>query len=215
MLIVSLTVAISTPCAGLEISRIAGCRGGDVLKLRGDIERGDYLKFRSFFSPQRRIVGLDLDSTGGSLYEGVRIAALTHQKGLSTYVANECDSACAFIFLLGRKRYVSKDAKIGVHAVGNDYGGEDTGTRRDTIEFARISAKLGIPSSTIGKMVATPPRKITFLDRNDLSALKVIVRDPFTKAGGSNALTCSPGPQTGAAPIARVETSAAAKSSSN
>src|SRR5262245_60593155 len=96
LLIVSLSMTISTPCAGLEISRVAGCAGGDVLKLRGDIERGDYLKFRSFFSSGRRIVGLDLESTGGSLYEGVRIAALTYEKRLSTYVAKECDSACAF-----------------------------------------------------------------------------------------------------------------------
>jgi hypothetical protein len=167
------------PCASMEISRVASC-AGDVLKLRGDIAAGDYVKFRSYFDDQGRIAGLDLDSTGGSLHEGSRIAALTRKKRLSTFVSKECDSACAFIFLLGSKRYVSKEAKIGVHAVGNDYGGEDSGTLRDTIHFARLSAKLGIPSSTIGKMVTTPAGKITFLDQNDLSALKVIVRDPFT-----------------------------------
>ena len=172
-------MAIPAPSTGMEISRVASCSGEDVLKLRGDIEPGDYMKFRSQFAGQRRIVGLDLDSPGGSLHEGFRIATLTRQKKLSTYVSKECDSACAFIFLLGRKRYVSKDAKIGVHAVGDGYGGEDAGTMRDTIQFARLSAKFGIPSSTIGKMVTTPPRKITFLDQNDLSALKVIERDPF------------------------------------
>jgi hypothetical protein len=92
---------------------------------------------------------------------------------------------CAFIFLVGSKRYASKEAKIGVHAVGNDYGGEDSGTIRDTIRFARLSAKFGIPSSTIGKMVTTPPGKITFLDQTDLSALKVVVRDPFKADDGA------------------------------
>ena len=130
ILIISLT---TTPCAGMEISRVRGCAGADVLKLRGDINAGDYVKFRSFFGGQRRIVGLDLDSPGGSLYEGFRIATLTRQKQLSTFVSKECDSACAFIFLLGSKRYVSREAKIGVHAVGNDHGGEDSGTIRDTI----------------------------------------------------------------------------------
>jgi hypothetical protein len=176
---------IAAPSAAMEISRVAGCDGGDVLKLRGDVERGDYVKFRSQFGDQRRIVGLDLDSSGGSLHEGVRIAAMTRQKRLATYVAGECDSACAFIFLLGRKRYVSREAKIGVHAVGNEYGGEDRGTIRDTIYFARLSAKLGIPSSVIGKMVTTKPGKIAFLDQADLSALKVIVRDPFARGASS------------------------------
>jgi hypothetical protein len=179
-LAVALAVSlIAMPSAGMEISRVASCDGGDVLKLRGDIKRGDYVKFRSQFDGQRRIAGLDLDSPGGLLNEGVRIALLTRHKRLSTFVAKQCDSVCAFIFLLGRKRYVSARAKIGVHAVGNDYGSEDNGTIRDTVSFARLSAKLGIPSSAIGKMVTTPPGKITFLDQADLSALKVIVRDPF------------------------------------
>jgi hypothetical protein len=189
---------IAAPCAGMEISRMASCDGGDVLKLRGDIEAGDYVKFRSQFGGRQRIVGLDLDSPGGSLHEGVRIAALTRQKRLATFVAKECDSACAFIFLLGTKRYVSRDAKIGVHAVGID-GREDNGTIRDTIRFARLSAKLGIPSSTIGKMVATPPGKIAFLDRDDLFALKVIVRDPFRRKAAGGSQSCGPAPDSLAA----------------
>ena len=190
ILIIALTVAISGPGAGMEISRIAGCAGGDVLRLRGDFKAGDYVKFRSYFADQRRVVGLDLDSPGGSLPEGFRIAILTRQKRLSTYVAKECDSACAFVFLMGRKRYVSKEAKIGVHAVGNDDGSEDSGAIRDTIQFARLFAKLGIPSSTIGKMVATPPRRITYLDQSDLASLKVITRDPFARGSSDGSVGC-------------------------
>jgi hypothetical protein len=182
-LIALLTAA---PCAAVEISRIAGCDGGDVLRLRGDIVAGDFVKFRAHFDGERRIAGLVLDSPGGSLHEGVRMAMLTRQKKLSTFVTGECDSACAFIFLLGHKRYIARDAKIGVHAVGNDYGAEDNGTLRDTIYFARLSAKLGIPASAIGKMVTTPPGGIAFLDQADLSALKVIERDPFAGGGENN-----------------------------
>ena len=182
-LIISLTAG---PCAGMEISRITNCAGVDVLKLRGLIGPGDYARFRSYLGDQRRIAGLDLDSPGGSLYEGFRIAILTRQKRLSTFVSNECDSACAFIFMVGNKRYASKQAKIGVHAVGNNYGGEDSGTIRDTIRLARLSAKFGIASSTIGKMVTTPPGKIAFLDATNLSALKIILRDPFKADGAKN-----------------------------
>lgn len=181
---------VAAPSGGMEISRVAGCEGGDVLKLRGDIKAGDFVKFRAHFGDQRRIAGLILDSPGGSLHEGVRIAMLTRQRRLSTYVATECDSACAFIFLLGAKRYVAKNARVGVHAVGNDYGSEDNGTLRDTIYFARLSAQLGIPSSTIGKMVATPPGRITPLDQADLSALKVIVRNPFARGTDEDEKSC-------------------------
>src|SRR3954467_11134670 len=135
MAIVWVSSLLAAPSAAMEISRVR-CDGGDVLKLRGDIVAGDYVKFRSYFGDRQRIIGLDLDSLGGFLHEGHQIAALTRQKRLSTYVSKECDSACAFIFLLGSKRYIAKGAKIGVHAVGNEYGGEDSGTIRDTIRFA-------------------------------------------------------------------------------
>jgi hypothetical protein len=193
VLITALTTTISAPGTALEISRLVGCVGGDVLRLRGPIDDGDFAKFRSHFGDPRRIVGLDLHSGGGSLYEGVRIAALARQKRLATFVAKECDSACAFIFLLGTKRYIGKDAKIGVHAVGNEYGNEDNGAVRDTIYFARLSAKLGIPSSTIGKMVATPPGKITYLDQADLLASKVTMHEPFARKGREGDQKCSSG----------------------
>jgi hypothetical protein len=176
-------IFLSAECASMEISRVAGCTG-DVLRLRGDITQGDYVRFRSYFSAQRKIIGIDLSSKGGNLYEGFRIAILARQKGLTTYVSGECDSACAFIFLASRKRYVSESAAIGVHSVANSHGGEDIKTIRDTIYLARLSAKLGIPLSTIGRMVTTPAGKISFLNEGDLSALKVIVRDPFESIVG-------------------------------
>ncbi|MCC8955388.1 hypothetical protein H8B02_18700 [Bradyrhizobium sp. Pear77] len=61
------------------------------------------------------------------------------------------------------------------------HGNEDNGTIRDTIKLARLLAKFGISPSTIGKMVTTPPRKMSYLSKDDLAALKVIVRNPFDR----------------------------------
>ena len=41
----SLATAISGPCLGMEMSRSIGCVGGDVLRLCGDIEAGDCVRF--------------------------------------------------------------------------------------------------------------------------------------------------------------------------
>jgi hypothetical protein len=193
IILITLAIFFANDCASMEISRVAGCTG-DVLKLRGAVDDGDYVRFRSYFSSERRIVGLDISSEGGSLYEGFRIAHLTRQKRLVTYVSKECNSVCAFIFLASRKRFVAQNAKIGVHSVSNPHGGENLQSFRDTVQLARLSAKLGIPPSTIGKMVATPPRKISYLDRDELLALKVIVRDPFVRVADdkSQPKDCNP-----------------------
>ena len=193
IILITLAILFASDCAGMEISRVAGCTG-DVLRLRGTVDDGDYVRFRSYFSSERRIVGLDISSEGGSLYDGFRIAHLTRQKRLVTYVSRDCNSVCAFIFLASRKRFVSQNARIGVHSVSNPHGGEDSRTLRDTVQLARLSAKLGIPPSTIGKMVATPPKKISYLEPDELLALKVIARDPFVRVAEykGHAKSCSP-----------------------
>ncbi len=191
-------VLMSTNRLAMEFSRVSGCFG-DVVKLRGDIRDADFVHFRGYLGTERRIVGLDLDSGGGSLYEGFRIAMLVHQKQIATYVSGECDSACAFIFLAGAKRYVAPDAKIGVHSVSNMHGNEDIGTLRDTIKLARLSAKLGVPPSVIGKMVMTPPGRMAYLNREELASLKVVERNPFdrvahTATSGSKSSICGAEP---------------------
>ncbi|WP_375775326.1 hypothetical protein ACE103_25435 [Bradyrhizobium sp. ma5] len=171
---------MSTGCLAMDIVRVPDCTG-DVLKLSGDIGPGDFVRFRGFVGTERRVRGVDLDSGGGSLDEGFQIAMLAYRRQLTTYVSGECDSACAFIFLTSRKRYVSPGARIGVHSVSNEHGNEDNETIRDTIKLARLMAKHGISPSTIGKMVTTPPGKMSYLNKDDLAALKVIVRNPFDR----------------------------------
>ncbi|MCC8953191.1 ATP-dependent Clp protease proteolytic subunit [Bradyrhizobium sp. Pear77] len=192
-------VLMATNCLAMEFSRVPGCFG-DVLKLSGDIRDGDFVRFRGYLATERRIVGLNLDSGGGSLYEGFRIAMLAHQKQIATYVSGECDSACAFIFLASRKRYVAPNAKIGVHSISNLHGNEDNGTIRDTIRLARLSAKLRIPPSAIGKMVMTPPGKISYLNKEELASLKVIERNPFDRVARTVAAESKGNSVCGAAP---------------
>jgi hypothetical protein len=66
--------------------------------MRGDFKDGDYARFKSHFSKKDAIVGLDLSSDGGDLEEGMQIASLIHQRKLSVYVADDCNSVCAFVF---------------------------------------------------------------------------------------------------------------------
>jgi hypothetical protein len=173
-----LSATLSGTCNALEIRRVAAC-SGIVLRLRGDFKEGDYARFKSHFRKKDVVIGLDLGSDGGDLEEGLQIANLVRRKKLSVYVAEECDSVCAFIFLSSAKRYLTQDPKIGVHSVSNSQDIEDLGSMRLTLRFAKLFAKLGIPKSAIGKMVTTRPSDITYLDATDLSALDASVGNPY------------------------------------
>jgi hypothetical protein len=173
-----LALISSGTCSALEIQRVAAC-SGVVLRLRGDFKDGDYARFRSQFRKADAIVGLDLSSDGGDLEDGMQIANLTRQKMLSVYVADECNSVCAFVFFAAAKRYLAPNSKIGVHSISNYRAIEDLSSMRLTLKVARRSAKIGTPISVIGKFVTTSPEKISYLDANDLSSLDISEGNPF------------------------------------
>jgi hypothetical protein len=127
--------------------------------------RSGYARFKSQFRKTDVVIGLDLSSAGGDFEEGVQIANLAHEKKLSVYVAEEC--------ILG------PDSRIGVHSISNSRDIEDLSSMRLTLKLARLSAKLGVPKSAIGKLVTTRPSNITYLGAADLSGLDTSVGNPF------------------------------------
>ena len=175
-----LSIAVPSAAFAMDIRRVRTC-SGIVLRLRGDINEGDYSQLKSHFKGREAIVGLDLSSDGGILEEGLRIADFARRKKLIVYVAAECDLVCADVFLAAAKRYVGADSKIGVHAVSNDRDIEDATSRLLTIKLARRWAQQGVPNSAIGKMVTTRPQTISYLDENDLSALGASAGNPFVE----------------------------------
>jgi hypothetical protein len=178
LLCLLLAMILSGTCSALEIRRVVEC-SGVVLRLRGDFKQGDYARFKSHFRKKNVVIGLDLSSDGGDLEEGVQIANLAHQKKLSVYVAEECDSVCAFVFFAAAKRYLAQDSRIGVHSISNSRDIEDLSSMRLTLSFARLLAKQGVPKSAIRKLVTTRPSNITYLDATDLSALYTSAGNPF------------------------------------
>ena len=86
---------------------------------------------------------------------------------------------CAFIFFAAKERYIGRRCKIGVHSVSNQRGKEDAETARSTVKMSRLLTGFGVPHSVIGKIVATPAAKITFLNNHELARLNVRRSNPF------------------------------------
>ena len=170
-------IPLLRPASAFKIKRVETV-SGLVLKLRGDVRDGDYGRLKSALQ-NGSVVGLEITSGGGSLEDGVDIARIVRDKGLVIYASRECDSACAFIFLAAKERYIGRGCKIGVHSVSNDRGKEDADSARITVRISRLLVGLGVPHSIIGKIVATPPVKMSYLDNRDLAGLNVHRTNPF------------------------------------
>jgi|SRR3984885_157685 len=204
-------IPLLQPASAFKIKRVK-TDAGPVLKLRGDVRDGDYGRLKSALQ-DGSVVGLEITSGGGSLEDGVYIARVVRDKGLVIYASRECDSACAFIFLAAKERYMGRGCKIGVHSVSNDREREDADSARITIQLSRLLVGLGVPHSIIGKIVATPPAKITFLDNRDLARLNVHRANPFRKNDGAASMAgsqetgsvCDPGAYVGTETTAHAE----------
>jgi hypothetical protein len=183
-------IALLQPASAFKIKRV-GIDSGTVLRLRGNVTAGDYRRLKKILQ-NGSVVGLEISSGGGSLEAGLDIARAVRDKGLVVYASKECDSVCADIFFAAKERYMGRGCKIGVHSVSNDRGKEDADSARSTIRTSRLLVGLGVPHSIIGKIVATPPAKITYLDNRDLAGLNVHRTNPFRKNHGAASMTRSP-----------------------
>ncbi|MCG6939673.1 MAG: hypothetical protein LJE69_00275 [Thiohalocapsa sp.] len=64
---------------------------------------------------REKAVGLLINSPGGSLYEARRLGRYLRQNGLRVGVSGVCTSACVDVLAGGIERYVTRDAKLGIH----------------------------------------------------------------------------------------------------
>jgi hypothetical protein len=172
-------VLLIQPASALQIERVRTDLG-IVLRLRGEVRTGDFRRLETVLQ-DASLVGLEIKSGGGSLGEGLDIARVVRDKALVVYASKECDSACALIFFAAKERYIGRRCKIGVHSVSNQRGKEDGDSVRTTVQMSRLLVGLGVPPSVIGKLVATPPTKMTYLDNRDLVELNVHRTNPFRK----------------------------------
>jgi hypothetical protein len=109
--------------AGLTVPSLAAdvTRDGDVVKITGEIEIGDFDKFATilFSAEDKPTTVLLKDSPGGAFGDSISIGAIIRRFQLDTDVEGYCNSGCAYIWLAGDTRYYDPFSSIGFHMPGN------------------------------------------------------------------------------------------------
>lgn len=115
----------------------------NVLFLAGEIRSGDSFELRRAMRDQdiRLVVTA---SPGGSLYEGLQMAAIVHDNEIGTFVpeGTSCESSCANIFFGGFNRLAA--GELGVHQFYTDGPSADR-----TVATGVASAKTQYTTSDI------------------------------------------------------------------
>lgn len=174
----ALAVAFSGQAMAANVEHFTSKEGREVISLSGEIVAGDANQVTNVIKEAnaagRLVSGLRLNSPGGSLDEGAKLADVVRYAKIATVVMNgtSCASACFIVFAAGVEKYASFSAGVGVHGASTN-GQETESSRAATIAMAKIVKELGVPPAIIGQMVVTPPNQIVWLQPADLQSMGV------------------------------------------
>jgi hypothetical protein len=180
-LFILLAMALVGPAAAARLQLVPGRGGHVVVQLSGRIEQGDADAFTKLlqkaYTANQVIDSVQLNSTGGIVGEGARIAAAIRTARLSTHVVEGalCASACFLVFAAGYERFAATGALIGVHKASEKGGRETSQSVAASRAMASFAMELGVPSAITAKMMATPSTRIDWLDPRDLKLMGVAV----------------------------------------
>lgn len=163
--------------AAADIKSAPGKDGRVTIVIAGEIVPGDADTFsiavKQANSAGKLVANVRLNSEGGNLLEGVKLADAVRYGKMSTNVGKNatCASACFLVFAAGSTKFATYDARVGVHGASDEDGSETVQSGAATISMARIAKELGVPSAIIGRMVVTPPNEMVWLTPQDLQSM--------------------------------------------
>ncbi|WP_420965855.1 hypothetical protein [Bradyrhizobium sp. B120] len=165
------------PGQSAEIKSGVGKSGQATIWITGEIVPGDFDRFSAAVKQAndsgKYVANVRLDSPGGNLLEGAKIADAIRFGKMSTNVGKTafCASACFLMFAAGSQKNVSYGAQVGVHGASGENGEETVASGAATVSMAKMAKELGVPPAIIGRMVVTAPSDMVWLSSQDLQSM--------------------------------------------
>ncbi len=128
-----------------------------LLLLHGPMEIGITQQVSRIIKQNSTIAGIILDSEGGQVYEGRGLARLILEHKLDTYVRNECLSACTTVFVAGKRRILSMNARLGFHQYKTFSGFPPIDIKKEQLKDRKIFNVQGVSATFLDNIFLRPP----------------------------------------------------------
>jgi hypothetical protein len=136
--------------------------------------------------PDRSIVYVN--SPGGSLIEGIALGRIIRKYGLSTSVGKRlvaatrrfdiepggCYSACAYAYMGGQFRYLTKGSRYGVHQFASTAGGSEGVAQIASAIIVEYIRSMDVDTELFSLSASAAPDGMNELDTQTLERLNVI-----------------------------------------
>jgi hypothetical protein len=197
-LVAGLFVGFTPPSTAATLTSYVSKEGKVVVILTGEIAPGDTDRLQQIIKTAndsgKTVSGVRLNSSGGNLLEGVKLADAIRFAKIASVVpkGSTCASACFIAFAAGAEKFASYGASVGVHGASDKNGQETDGSNSATVAMAKIVKELGVPADIIGRMVVTAPDQMVWLSPNNLRAMGTTMTGRPVQTPSANAPTQLP-----------------------
>src|SRR5262249_47827529 len=146
--------------------------------IKGQIgDRQEIDLFSALIGYQKKAAVVFLDSLGGKVMTAIHIGLLIRKHGFSTAVADDtqCSSACAFIWMAGKQRFMGTRARIGFHAARVSLENNELASGANAVIGAYLYG-LGVTDfKSIIYLTSASPQAMRWLNQRDASTYKIDV----------------------------------------
>jgi len=150
--------------------------GGKSLAIDGGIKYGLAGAMAAELRAHPGIRTIVLQSPGGRLGAAEQVAALIAARGLDTYVASHCESACTRIFVAGRNRLLRQGGRLGFHSGRTDLQLPEAVVKAMNDNFAAHYVAAGVSADFMRRAEAVSPQSIWYPTDAELVAAHVVTR---------------------------------------
>ncbi|QIG98082.1 ATP-dependent Clp protease proteolytic subunit [Bradyrhizobium sp. 6(2017)] len=174
---VVISCAIPSAASAATFKSVATKDGKTIILLSGEIVEGDFETLKASIKTAndagKLVSGIRLNSPGGNLVEGLKLADAVRFAKVATNVAGSatCASACFLVYAAGATKFANYTAQVGIHGASDKQGEETVESGAATVSMARAAKELGVPAAIIGRMVVTPPNEMVWLSPQDLQSM--------------------------------------------
>ncbi|HEX8757411.1 MAG TPA: hypothetical protein VF745_13825, partial [Steroidobacteraceae bacterium] len=161
--------------------------GGREVEIRGTLEAGIAARLQEVLQTHPGVRFIHLNSRGGWVTEGERLARVIHARRLGTYTATGCYSACVLAFAAGTPRVLDPDARLGLHSTSGGDADPLLATLGNEL-YQKVLLRYGVSPGLVAWSTSTPANGLWMPDPRQLVAGHLVDRissDGFGPSGES------------------------------
>ena len=128
--------------------------------IKGPLNYGSAEELLRILDTNPKFTLIQIESPGGFVIEGMRIAKLVADRKMDTVSLERCGSACTLILASGADRYLGPDVRVGFHRSGLLYGPVEIGWSETDQEIAKYFRARGVSEGFVDKALTPSVRQI-------------------------------------------------------